>query len=183
MKDIRLKRLWSDSPDRELMRKVNIASFPPEEYIEDDEMFAFGEMDRRVMGIYEKEAFIGFFTLIVTEACVYICYFAIAPDKRGMGAGTAALAALLELFSDRQVVVDFEAYDEIGAENREERLRRRKFYLRNGFHETGKHMFYMETEFEVACSVQPMDEAAYQVILDQIRDEVPIFPAKMYERG
>ncbi len=42
------------------------------------------------------------------------------------------------------------------------RTRRKHFYLRNGFRETGWFAYYDETEFEIACAGQPYDPEAFQ---------------------
>lgn len=183
MKNIVLKRILPDSPDAKLVALTNDLSFPPKEHLEAEELYSFGETDSRVYGIYTGDVFHGFFRLMVVEACVYICYFAILPESRGNGIGSAALKALLEQFDGYQIVVDFEAYNETGAKNVQERLRRRSFYLRNGFYETGKYMFYMQTEFEVASSWKPMNVRTFQKVLDMIHEGAEDFPGIMYEKS
>lgn len=183
MATVQLKQITPGSPDALIMERINNESFPESEHIDAEDMFYFNGMDIRVLGIYADEICVGFFTVIIKEDCLYICYFSISGERRGQGIGTQALRALQEMFADRQIVVDFEAFDEKDAPNPEERLRRRNFYYRNGFSATGSYMYYMEAEFEVACSRVPMDEAAYQRILDDIHDGAPEFPGKMYKRS
>lgn len=184
MSNIELRRMSVDDTDVQRMHEINVASFPPEEFIPTEEMFTFGNMDIRVLGIYADGVLAGFFTVIVVPGCVYLCYFAVDELMRGKGIGTAALGKLMEMFSDRQLVVDFEAYDEPDAENVEERIRRRHFYYRNGFMETGMFMYYMQTEFEVAATKSPMDRAAFETILYGIHELVPDdFPGEMYSRS
>ncbi len=81
---------------------------------------------------WDEDEFVGFTYLISNERTGYLFFFAINEDKRGMGYGSAVLAELRKMYEGKQIFLARESLDE-AAENYAERVRRHKFYLRNGF--------------------------------------------------
>ena len=179
---MRLKDIHPHDPDAALLRKLNNEAFPDEERIDADELFriaAGGRMD--ILGIYPDERFAGFFAVRTFGNVAYIAFFAVCPEERSKGVGGAALGALKEHYKGRQIIVDFESvYEE--NENPSQRLRRREFYLRNGFHETGRFMFYCGTEFEIFCSESAYDRAGFEALIRDIHEQAPEFDPKIYRR-
>ena len=88
-----------------------------------------GKMD--VWCLEEAGNFSGFAITINSDTLVLIDYLAIAESCRGKGLGTAALAALREKYSGRNVFLEIESVYE-DAPNLPERQRRKQFYLRCG---------------------------------------------------
>ena len=78
---------------------------------------------------------------------VYLAYFAVRKDLRSRGIGGAAVRELIRQNPNRQVVVEYEAPELPEVFNDVKR-----FYLRNGFYETGWYTHYDNTEFEIGCS-------------------------------
>lgn len=79
----------------------------------------------------------GFFYLITNNDAVYLCYFAIAPAYRGRHIGTKALKMLLDKYKGKRVFLAIERTDE-NADNMDERIKRKNFYLRCGLRESHK---------------------------------------------
>lgn len=111
---------------------------------------AFPEVERKPFSVIERKAAMGFMEILaikedsqrvglaitaMEESMVLLDYFAIAEDCRGQGEGSEALMLLQALYSDKQFFLEIEEPDET-AENQEQRLRRKAFYLRNGMRET-----------------------------------------------
>ena len=69
-----------------------------------------------------------------------------------------------------QQVVDFETPDE-EALNNTQRLRRRQFYLKNGYKETGLFLSYKGVDYEVFCMSDDFDEEEFKNIMKKIRVE------------
>ncbi len=61
-----------------------------------------------------------------------IDYFAIDETKRGKGLGSDALRLIKERYAGKQLFLEIEVINE-NAPNNNERIRRKKFYLKNGF--------------------------------------------------
>lgn len=178
-----LKKLAQDSPDVALVKNLNEQAFPDNERVSIDALFEFGKdgsMD--ILGIYSGNVFAGFFVIRRFRHFAYIAYFAVCPEKRSQGIGSAALHLLRAFYSGSQIVVDFESPDET-CDNNAQRLRRRQFYYRNGFYETGWYQFYMETEFEIACSDPEFDKPGFDDLIADIHIHAPEFNPHLYRKG
>ena len=64
----------------------------------------------------------------------YIFYLAVSEELRGKGIGSAILASARKLYAGRRLFLAIEQLDE-NADNYDERVNRRNFYLRCGFRE------------------------------------------------
>lgn len=174
--NLRLLKLEPDHRDREYFERINEEAFPPSERMRFDEIFRFAaNTDTDVLGIYEEEEPIGFAVLLKNAACGYLYFIAIDQRMRSKGHGTAAIRELMKAYPALQLVLDFEIIDE-KAENREQRLRRKNFYLRNGFHETGNYTMLRDERFEVVCSGGELNQAAFKDLLSVIHTHRPEFP-------
>lgn len=177
------KKLERNSADIPQLEKLNNQAFPENERIDTDDMFCFPEESgREVLGIYTDDEFSGFIITIKFRKCVYICYFAVCPKKRSRGIGGKALKMLKEYYPEFQIVVDFEALDE-NSGNNPQRIRRRNFYYRNGFFATGYYQYYMETEFEIACSEPVFNKAEFENLISEIHKIAPDFNPKLYRKN
>lgn len=76
-------------------------------------------------------AFLGLAITILSGDLVLLDYFAISPELRGQEIGSGTLRLLQERYAGKRLVLEIEDTQE-DAPNREERIRRKAFYLRNG---------------------------------------------------
>ncbi len=79
----------------------------------------------------EGGAFLGLAMTVLYRDLVLLDYFAISPKLRGQEIGSGALRLLQGRYAGKRLVLEIE---DTGADapNREERIRRKAFYLRNG---------------------------------------------------
>lgn len=82
---------------------------------------------------------------------------------------------MMETYPELQLVLDFEVIDE-NAENNAQRVRRKNFYLRNGFHETGNYTMLRDERFEVVCNGGELRKAALKDLLRVLHEHRPEFP-------
>lgn len=88
------------------------------------------------LAFYDGKKFVGLTYLVVRGDVALLLYFAVAPKQRNKGYGAAILQLLKERYSGKDLVILIESvYD--ASDNREIRIRRRDFYLRNGLRDTG----------------------------------------------
>lgn len=173
--NLKLIRLNPDSKDRKYFEQINNEAFPLSERMSFDEIFAFAtHTNTDILGIYNDENPIGFAVLLKNEECGYIYFIAIDSRKRGEGYGSATMQKMMELYPELQLVLDFEVIDE-NAENNEQRVRRKNFYLRNGFHETGNYTMLRDDRFEVVCSGGELRKAALKDLLGILHKHRPEF--------
>ncbi len=174
--NLELIRLEPNSKDRKYFEQINEEAFPASERMSFDEIFDFAsDTDTAVLGIYDDKKPVGFAVLLKNKECGYLYFLAIDRRTRSKGYGSAAIRKLLEVYPELQLILDFEAIDE-KAENNAQRIRRKNFYLRNGFHETGNYTMLREGRFEVVCSGGALRKAAFSDLLCVIHAHRPEFP-------
>ena len=122
-----------------------------------------------------QQTLVGFIWAVSNERCVYIFFLAIAEQYRGRGYGTQAIDGLFRFYSDRQVVLDFEELDP-ASENYAQRVRRKNFYLRCGFHETGRYTLLGGERFEVVCNGGALDAEGFLDLVLLIHELMPVYP-------
>lgn len=178
MKEITIKRIDSDSPEMREIIAINKEAFPSEEKQNVDEMLSFG-CGWELLGFFRENRLIGFAIQIKNETTVYVMFFAIDRELRGQGLGSKAIRALTEHNGDLQVVLDFEIPLPEFA-NYEQRVRRKAFYLRNGFHETGRYTIMNGGWFEVVCAGErPLDTEGLKDLIRRIHMYTPGFEDRL----
>ena len=149
---IELKTVGKCSGYKEILEKINIEAIPECERNSLDDLIDTGA---ELLGIFLGGSPVGFFVLREYRSIIYLAYFAVSREHRSEGIGSRALKTLIEENKDRGIVVEFES--PAGSKKDDMAARRRDFYLRNGFYETGWYTFYNETEFEIACTSASLD--------------------------
>lgn len=83
--------------------------------------------------IVEENSFIGLVYTITCEKMVYVFFLAVTEENRGKGYGSKMLEKIREMHGGKPVTLMIEDTEETSAKNMDERIRRLKFYERNGF--------------------------------------------------
>lgn len=171
--EIQLRIISQDSPDKARLESINEEAFPVNERNSIDDLYASGsDGNLDMLGIYAEDELVGFFAVRKFGRIRYMAYFAVCSKKRSMGIGSKALHLLKDFYPCCQIINEFEAPDEKD-ENNAVRLRRRDFYLRNGFYETGWYSFYDGTGFEIACSETEFDMREFENFIVYLNSIVP----------
>ena len=97
-------------------------------------MFREGKAD--IWCILADGKFSGLATTVNGDELVLIDYFAVAGKRRGKGIGKAAMECLLAMYPNRGVFLEIESPDRPGLD-RDQRKKRKDFYLSCGFGELG----------------------------------------------
>lgn len=112
---------------------------------------AFHEQIRKPFSVIERKTAMGSMEILLIQdegkrcgfaitasqgELVLLDYFAVSDKWRCQGIGSEALLLMKELYSDKQFYLEIEKPDE-RADDQEERLRRKDFYLKNGMLDTG----------------------------------------------
>ena len=106
------------------------------------------------------------FTASVTEGNMhFLLFFAIPDDLRGRGCGSAILSRLRQEYE--VITLNVELLDET-APNYPQRLRRFRFYRKNGFFDTGYHVWEVGGKFRVLGTEPLLDVAAYKKIFKKL---------------
>ena len=142
-----LKKLTIDSPDIRALEEINEEAIPE---CERNSLRDLMDTGATVLGIYNNDP-VGFLVIREYKTILYLAYLAVDREMRSKGSGGKAVGELIANNNDRMIVVEYEAPDPFSAEY-ELNMRRKEFYKRNGFSETGYFTFYDDTEFEIGCA-------------------------------
>ena len=178
-----LKKLTSEHTDIPLLNELYIEAFPPNErLLSVEEIFDLTDkVPIDILGIYPDETperFAGFFMTFVHEKFVYLMFFATSAEMRSTGIGSKAIKALVEFYSDKPLIFSYESVFE-KSDNSAQRKRRRAFYLRNGFHETGWFVRLNNTEFIIASSEKNLDKSLKEMTEELLNN--PFMPSTKLE--
>ncbi len=171
------RTVGADSPDLTLLESINEEAILENERVALTDLLATGtDGNLELTGIYLNDEPVGFYAARSYKAILYLACLAVRADLRGKGIGSAALKKIIGSHPKQKVIVEFEAPRD-GTDENDLRVRRKQFYLRNGFFETNCFSAYHETEFEIGCSDPLFDLAEYGEFLDWlasvIEDPVP----------
>lgn len=84
-----------------------------------------------IIGVYDENEFIGFVILVFDLDIVFVWYLAIQPEKRNQGYGSQILQRINEQYRDKRIILNVEEV------RNDEQLKRKQFYIKNGYQECG----------------------------------------------
>lgn len=146
-------------------------AFPPEEYLAPDKLVEMSEAENfDFLALTDEGDFVGFMVVQTHKNLAYLFFLAIDSSRRSKGYGSYAIEALKEAYPEKKQVVDFEMLDE-KADNYEQRKKRRNFYLRNGYKETGLFLSYLGVDYEVFCIEDDFDVEEFKELMTTIQVE------------
>ncbi|MBP3730328.1 MAG: GNAT family N-acetyltransferase [Mailhella sp.] len=148
------KQITDSNANDERIRELYKSAFPVEEQIPYDELISLiPKMPLDFTAYYENNEFVGFTVVYPREPFTWFWYFAVREELRGIGLGQNILTGLLKRYKGRTCILDMEAPRQ-PCDNREQRLRRHRFYLRNGFRDTHVYRTYENIEYTIMISGQ-----------------------------
>ena len=100
----------------------------------------------------EDGSFVGFSINVPEEDIVMIDYLAVSPQARGSGYGSRALELLHLYYLGKRIFLIMEQPN-ADAPNSEQRLQRQRFYLRNGYADSGIRVNGAEGEMQLLVYV------------------------------
>lgn len=143
-----LKHITERSRDLARINQLYVQSFPANERRPLDALLQDSTGSSDFLAFYHEETFVGFACLLTWQDLSHILYFAIDAPLRGRGYGSEALAALRALKPNHRILADLEAQDP-SASNNEQRKKRRRFYLRNGYAASEVRYRWREESYEI----------------------------------
>lgn len=107
----------------------------------------------------DGDVFCGFTSSVTVVGLHFLLFFAVEDSLRGKGYGSAILSAIRA--EHPAVVLNVEPLIP-SAENYPERLRRFAFYRKNGYHDTGYHVWEVGGKFRVLSTEKKLDVPRYK---------------------
>lgn len=150
------------------IKRIYLEAFPK------SERKPFGMMKRRArkgmmefLCVMDGRETVGLAITVLYRDMVLLDYFAMSRASRGKSYGSRALALLKERYQDRRLILEIELLDE-HASNSEDRIRRKRFYLRNGMKETGIRAVVFRVPMEVLTAGESINYEEYHEIYEKI---------------
>ena len=131
--NIYLNRITAEHPDCKPIKHLYKSAFPAEERAP-FWVLAGKSKEKYVdfLSVRSDEEFFGFVYIVNYRDLSYLFFFAVEEKFRGQGFGSCILEKVRAKYSDRRLFLAIETLDK-DADNYDMRVRRKNFYLRNGF--------------------------------------------------
>ncbi|WP_195983794.1 GNAT family N-acetyltransferase [Clostridium sp. D33t1_170424_F3] len=122
---------------RRKVREIYTASFLKEDRMPFWLMLALAKTKNTdFLTFYDGDTLCGFVYMAAVKDLAFVMFFAVDETLRSKGYGGKILKEVQSIYPDHKIIMSIERCDE-PAEDLEQRLRRKRFYLRNGYAETG----------------------------------------------
>ena len=146
-------------------------AFPSKEYLAPSKLVKMAEADNfDFWALSDKDSFVGFMAVQTHRNLAYLFFLAIDSSCRSKGYGSSAIETMKATYPNKKHIVDFEMLDDT-SDNNEQRTKRREFYLRNGYKETGLFLSYLGVDYEVFCMAAEFDEEEFKDMMKNIQVE------------
>lgn len=116
---------------------------------------------------YDNDLFCGISYTSSTDKMMYVLYLAVNDEIRSKGYGTLILKHLKEMGDNREITLNIEPLDE-KADNYEQRIKRMKFYEKNGFKDTGYRLVDTTGEYAVLSTSDNLSIEDYKKAISKI---------------
>ena len=148
MTNIIIKRLCDSPCNIKNGKSLYYKAFPKNERRPFPEFLDHRLGDTEAFCFLDGDLFIGMGVVMNSPTITHITYLAIDENFRCHGYGSKALKLIHEYYSGKRIMVDIELPDGASV-NEEERLKRKSFYLRNGYKETEIKYNWRHEKYEI----------------------------------
>lgn len=144
-----VRNISSDNDELIHIKKLYLEAFPEEERLDFKLLTEKQNVGKgNFLGFYVDVGLVGMIYYAEYKGIVYIFYFAVDPKYRSKGYGKIMLNHICEKFNEHKIILLVEELDE-NAENNDQRIRRKNFYLTNGFTENEQFLVTLGIHFEL----------------------------------
>lgn len=144
-----VEKVSATSPLRSKVQKLFIESFPITERVSLDPFYKHPNGPLALYALIDKKdgELVAFFCTLKKQGLFYLFYIAVDVSKRGIGIGSDIINVIKEESSGDTIFLDCEAIYP-GCTHRAERIKRIRFYEKNGFKAVGPHHNWREEKFQ-----------------------------------
>ncbi|MFC3417903.1 GNAT family N-acetyltransferase [Salinicoccus hispanicus] len=146
---LRVEPVKRNSKDSTRIKQLYKNSFPANEQI--PFWFLLWKARKKYIdfsAFYDEDVLVGFTYLISDKDVAFVFYLAIDDKQRSKGYGGLTLSKIRDLYPQNRIILNIEAIDE-QANNNEQRIKRKRFYLKNGYKNNGYLVKSGKNWFEV----------------------------------
>ena len=143
---ITTRKISKNSIDFQKVKNLYRTAFPKEERVPIKNLLDTTQSE--LLAYYDRQTFCGFCSLLSLGDITHILFFAISKSLRGKGYGSAILNQISKTHADQRIILDIEAVDP-KAPNYAQRVRRKAFYLKNGYREADIRYRWHNVSYEI----------------------------------
>ena len=160
------KPMTRENADYAEFKRLYFTAFPREERIP---LSALLEKDASsgLFACYDGEVFCGFYAALSFGDITHILFLAVPEALRGCGYGTRLLALIAARYSGQRIIVDIESEDP-AAPNNAQRIRRKAFYLRSGYVESGIEYVWRGVPYQILIRGGSISEGEFEAFWDAL---------------
>lgn len=121
---------------------------------------------------FYEDSFVGFACLLCSNDIYHIIYVSIIDALRDKGYGSRIVQTICKMKEGNRVIVDIEKED-INANNNQQRIKRKQFYLKNHFEETDVKYRWHYDNYEILSYGGNITHYEFNAFFDNIRNTDP----------
>ena len=160
------RKITPSSSDYNQFISLYRSAFPKEERVPLEYLIGDYE-ENSLIACYEEDNFCGFYSTLTFGDITHILFLAINENLRGHGYGSTVLNLISSHFSHNRIILDIEAEDQT-APNNNQRIRRKAFYERNGYHESGIEYIWHGVPYKIMIKNGSITEQEFDDFWDNL---------------
>ena len=170
-----INKLHRESTDRHSAENLYLTAFPEIERHPIEELYDACDTGKCEWLIFkDDQTFIGMAFMVINDGIAFLLYLAVEDEQRNQGYGAQILKELAQMYEGMEVVLLIESLHE-ECDNMDIRIRRKGFYLRNGFFDTE----YIQSTCEGAA-IYDILSTSQEFTTDKWKTFVAHYPMESY---
>lgn len=163
---LRYDRVEADTKDFHGIERIFLDSFPVEEQVPLDSLLSGPEGEQTdLVAVKIGKDVVGMYCVIRDDRITFLFYLAVSKKCRNLGLGQTILERIRSTYAS-PIILNIEMVSE-DLPPTDVRIRRRSFYLRNGFSDTGMVLCDIQGWFNI-LSDSEVDLVEYRRFLDSL---------------
>ena len=169
---LKVKRISTSISDIDRIKDLMLNAFPMDELTPFKVMFDKTDLDGYDFLAFYNEAdeFSGIAYVACKDDLAYLFWLAVNENQRGNGIGSQILTELKNIYDGYRIILDIERINE-NASNNEQRIRRKRFYKRNGFTTSSLKYDLFNVEYEILINKGDVGKDEFENLYSYILDE------------
>ena len=160
------KEITENFEDYKEFNDLYLTAFPQEERVPVRHLMKHsGESE--LIACYDGETFCGFYSTLTFGDITHILFLAVADELRDRGYGSALLKLISRRHPHNRIILDIEAEDPT-APNFEQRVRRKAFYEKNGYTESGIRYNWRGVPYKILIKNGTITGAEFDAFWDNL---------------
>lgn len=134
--NLRIEKV-SKSKRKKEIKKIYTSSFLKEDRMPFEMMLMMSHLwHTDFLSFYDEDTLCGFIYMATIKKITFVMFFAVAENLRSKGYGSNILAHIESMYPKNKMILTIEPCDK-EAKDINQRIRRKRFYMKNGYIETG----------------------------------------------